>query len=469
MGKDSCSAGQSFLVSQVHRNDGPGRLDTRVDSLANFGRAIPFIAVVTPATLSVRTSMESSIIPTVVPTVNYSSYSHWLTNVNYSWGATADVSRLFAATYSSVSYSPTAAPFPNSSYELSFWAPTYKCSSFDDFLAQQNSPPKWDFSKPGPPSYQAAWDEQIQPRRRMDAYVAVVPRQKQNMMFIWAAGISSRTDNSSNEIKIACQLYNTSYEVSVRFDNGVQSILPLSISHLHPQDWDEKFNVDPFYNNGEITITSWATNILFNDLLKGNITIGFTANLQATVPLLQSGLVSCPEIWNSTLFQESTLFRETSAFGNCRNQSLAEAIEDLSRNFTYSLMTFQQGNYLLNTTVPVTVTAARNLYSYDKTTLLATYAASILVVLLWIGIGGIALWSNGTVSSTSFSTILLTTRNTHLDNLARGYSLGSNALPDEIADVRLKFGRVDNERLAEQAAFGIEGTVTTLQKGDVVF
>ncbi|KAL7946720.1 hypothetical protein V8C42DRAFT_364037 [Trichoderma barbatum] len=129
-------------------------------------------------------------------------------------------------------------------------------------------------------------------------------------------------------------------------------------------------------------------------------------------------------------------------------------------------MAFQQGSYA---TVPITVTAPRNLYSYDKTTLLVTYLAGILVVLLWMGIGGIALWSNGVVSSTSFSAILLTTRNTYLDSLAKGYSIGSDILPDEIADVRLKSVRVNSEKLADHAAFGIDGTVTTLQKGDVVF
>ena len=132
-------------------------------------------------------------------------------------------------------------------------------------------------------------------------------------------------------------------------------------------------------------------------------------------------------------------------------------------------MAFLQGNSILNTTVPAAVTAPRNLYSYEKITLLTTYAAGILTVLLWIGIGGITLWSNGIVSSTTFSAILLTTRNPDLDSLAKGYSVGSDTLPAAIADVRLKFGRVDSERLTEHAAFGIEGTVTTLRKGDVVF
>ncbi|EHK21442.1 uncharacterized protein TRIVIDRAFT_133796, partial [Trichoderma virens Gv29-8] len=448
--------------------------------LASLSWLVPLIAVVTPATLSVRISLETTTIPTIVPTVSFGNYFNWVLRTTADVGPSADISRLFSATCSSVSYLPLAAPFPNSSYELSYWAPTYKCGNLDEFLAELISPSweRWNWMlDPDPSSFKEAWDEEIklQPDH---AYLAVIPERTPNAFFIWAAGTGSGSGNSSNGTKIVCHLYNTTYELSIRFDNGVQSIIPVNISYLHPQGWTYDYGPDLPGDDDE-TITSWITRRLFSSLLSGSIIIdgedesintdpegklNFIADSESQMPLLNSGLISCPEMWNSSIFNQ-TWFHQPSGFGSCRNQSLAKAIEDLSRNFTYSLMTFQQDNHVFNAIVPVAMTAPHNLYSYDKTTLVATYVAGICVVFFWIGIGYITLWSNGIVSSTSFSAILLTTRNTYFDSLAKGYSVGSDTLPDEIGNVRLKFGRVNNEKLGEHAAFGIDGTVTKLQKG----
>ncbi|KAL6851589.1 hypothetical protein J3F83DRAFT_639917 [Trichoderma novae-zelandiae] len=449
--------------------------------LASLSWLIPLIAVVTPATLSVRTSMESSVISAVVPAVDFNDHSYWALRMDGVWEPSGDLQRLFTATYSSVSYLPIEAPFPNSSYEVSFWATTLKCSSLDDFVAQQETLHWLDY--PGEEAARIDWDRaEISVEWEWNdsmanpgnaAYTSWLPQDPinnmwANVIFVWAAGTTSGIDNDANTV---CQVYNTSIEISVRFDNGVQSIIPLSHSYLHPQEWESLGAHTPIFGvNNTFPLTSYIVQKLFGKFLRGSIMIeeGVVLNIDSDV--LHSGLNSCPGIWNSSLLQSSPLFNETSGFGNCRNQSLARAIEDLSRNFTYSLMTLRHGGRpVSSTTVPVIVTAPQNMYSYNKSTLLATYAASILVVLFWMGVGAMTLWSNGTVSSTSFSSILLTTRNTDLDRLAKGYSLGSDALPDEIAGVRLRFGRVKSEGLTEHAAFGTEGTVAALRKGDVVF
>lgn len=68
----------------------------------------------------------------------------------------------------------------------------------------------------------------------------------------------------------------------------------------------------------------------------------------------------------------------------------------------------------------------------------------------------------------SVSSILLTTRDKAFDRLARECSLGSDTLPGEIAEMRLRFGRLKSEGLTEYAAFGAEGTVNRLRKGPLV-
>ncbi|UKZ53400.1 hypothetical protein TrVGV298_007192 [Trichoderma virens] len=172
--------------------------------LASLSWLVPLIAVVTPATLSVRISLETTTIPTIVPTVSFGNYFNWVLRTTADVGPSADISRLFSATCSSVSYLPLAAPFPNSSYELSYWAPTYKCGNLDEFLAELISPSweRWNWMlDPDPSSFKEAWDEEIklQPDH---AYLAVIPERTPNAFFIWAAGTGSGSGNSSNGTKI---------------------------------------------------------------------------------------------------------------------------------------------------------------------------------------------------------------------------------------------------------------------------
>lgn len=56
-----------------------------------------------------------------------------------------------------------------------------------------------------------------------------------------------------------------------------------------------------------------------------------------------------------------------------------------------------------------------------------------------------ALKENGIVSSTAFSTVILSTRDQDLDSVAVGRWLGSVPLSNDIAKVRMRFGYVINK------------------------
>lgn len=73
---------------------------------------------------------------------------------------------------------------------------------------------------------------------------------------------------------------------------------------------------------------------------------------------------------------------------------------------------------------------------------------------------------NGVASDTAFATMLLTTRNQDLDEIAKGYNMGAVGLTGGVEDIKLRFGIVGGE--GGHAAFGREENVRLLKRGEVV-
>ncbi|KAL4867643.1 hypothetical protein BDV12DRAFT_198062 [Aspergillus spectabilis] len=103
---------------------------------------------------------------------------------------------------------------------------------------------------------------------------------------------------------------------------------------------------------------------------------------------METGLLAYPDLYNSSNYESIGL--PASAASCSRYNTLTAVIEDLSHNFIYSLLS-----------LGVTV---------------ATVGCVV--------IGFLALYKNGVAQSTSFSSMLLTTRSRELDELAFGHWLG---------------------------------------------
>lgn len=77
---------------------------------------------------------------------------------------------------------------------------------------------------------------------------------------------------------------------------------------------------------------------------------------------------------------------------------------------------------------------------------------------------------NGIISDLFFAIILFTTRNQSLDDLAKGYTLGSQPLDKMIGKTRLRFGLLESEnigrgverRVERRVGFGLESEVSAL-------
>lgn len=102
------------------------------------------------------------------------------------------------------------------------------------------------------------------------------------------------------------------------------------------------------------------------------------------------------------------------------------------------------------------------------------------MTLLSLDVGFHALFSNGVSYRTSFSTIVATTRNSAMDDIMIGSSLGGDAIRKDVMQTKLRFGVIDEEQGEvitgeaeisdhQRAGFGLEDKVTTLKKGKTCF
>ncbi|CAG9947805.1 unnamed protein product [Clonostachys rosea f. rosea IK726] len=435
---------------------------------------LPLAVVVTPATLYVQPIQSIDTITDQVPIVNMSDPTNWYlaAGVGRITDASIALRRLFSAMYSSNSFLPIEAPRPNATYDLSFWGPSYRCQNLSEVEAL---PATWNTASitSNYSTYGAAWNGLIRKpvTNRTGAeiiYKSVAPMFMDSTIFVWSEGRNDEWDKNPavKNTSLVCQLYNTSYDISLEFDNGIQTIIPTSVKTTHAFNFTESegaFNVVKGYTN---VAASYVTQILFSKyFLVGELTRGAAGDILGNLPMMQSKLAYCPEVWDGLIADEITEDSEAARTNTCPQKTLAAAIEDLSRNFTYSVMASGYNLKSYSTEVPLTVVTHRNVYAYNERTLLAVYVACFGVALTWLIIGAVTVYMNGYVSSSSFSTIMVSTRNKDLDQLAAGYYLGAEWLPREVGNQKVMFGNLGEKGPYVHAGFGLEGTVSLLKKG----
>jgi hypothetical protein len=381
------------------------------------------------------------------------------------YGPSYTISRLFTAASSSAAIIPLSPPVPNSSYTLEFWGPSYRCQNLSEVVAETKGITFTDELDNNYSSFQDVWHKLV--KNSSDDYMGLVysgsaPSFLNNTLLMYAAGQSLLSGNSTETTSLVCQLWNTSYVLGVYFNDTIQTLVPISTELVAPANWDSSTGqysvVEP--TGPEAAGGYYITHLLFSSLIEGSLNIGSRGALMGDATLLmQSGLFDCPELWNISDYIMPGVLDDGST---CRNKTLARALEDLSRNFTYSLLSLNAAS----TSVPVAVYSPQNFYSYNRKNLFAAYMTALVVTIVCITIGLFALWDNGVPQNTSFSNVLRTTRNPDLDNLTTGYCLGSDELTEELSRVRLRFGEIETPQPFKHAAFGFEESVSDLVKGE---
>lgn len=367
------------------------------------------------------------------------------------------------ATAASVTDLPVEAPFPDSSYIREFHGPSLKC----DAIGGRN-----DSSQ-----YYDIWDTIMSTRiGRSPIYIGYAQSNLSNVILLNAGG---------NEYQnFSCQLWNNSFVVHYEFSESLQTTTILEQRLLAPANW----SINAGALVGGISYQAYSAT-LFN-LLSGTIQQGSIGNIyMSAIPsddtlqfddstahrgggspgVLMTALAACPEINDGPWY--ASVRGDSLPSWMCRNGSLGLAVEDLARNFTLSLSTMPQFWPDTSASAQVTSTSPKNFFTYNPENLLISYLLAIVATMLILLLAARAYHLNGVSPKTSFSTIMLTTRNTDLDVFSEGQCLGKTTTKEDRKAQKLQFG-ILNDREEDlpggvaHAAFGFSGTVRQLKKGE---
>jgi hypothetical protein len=144
---------------------------------------------------------------------------------------------------------------------------------------------------------------------------------------------------------------------------------------------------------------------------------------------------------DDTVFVDKTPF--SSAVHYLPKPNLARLLEDLTKNITLSMFSIGAlATLVLKKNTQVTVSTTQNVYVYDKIALLATYGLSIGLALVAVGIGLLSFSFNGVSMKTGFLSIMASTRNPDLDEMAKGVCLGAEGTMEDFKKAKVRFGEI---------------------------
>lgn len=403
-------------------------------------RLLPLMAAVTPSTLSVKTRINQNTTTSLVPYPHFSIDSAdklrvWSDQVGVSMMSSPSpaVVRLLTATASSTRILSIDAPFPNASYSYQFLGPSLKCDPLS--VAVKSMGPVGNCQNCS--SLSEAWQSSFNIDMTSVWYTALAPDGLNNFIFIRTGG-----DPMSGSIPkdVSCQMWNTSYTVGFEFLNGVQSTVVRSLDLISPVTVTAQDRLDDLPGSSKPFVSMF---LAMAKLLSGTVATpnGLSpSGLQGgDLAVMNTGIMACPEIlqiWRTVGFSSAPPMDQVTSPWMCRNQSVEKAVEDLSHNFTLSIVSSE----LLSgkATSEIEVRYPRNYWHYSPRNLLLAYAVGTLAAFVSVLLGVWAFYVNGYSASTSFSTILVTTRNPALDALSRPDSMSLQPLSQSLRKTQLQ-------------------------------
>lgn len=153
--------------------------------------------------------------------------------------------------------------------------------------------------------------------------------------------------------------------------------------------------------------------------------------------------------------------------------NLAQELEKFYTDLVLSIFSLPDMLVVSNETQTVNETTIHSSFVYVPIRLWQCYAPVIFVTMLIAAFGALTIWEDGTTFSVGFSRILVTTRNTTLDDISRGACLGNDPFPRELMHTRLRFGALagggmvgpDGLVSTGHCAFGVESEVGPIERG----
>ncbi|KAJ6261972.1 hypothetical protein Dda_2773 [Drechslerella dactyloides] len=232
-----------------------------------------------------------------------------------------------------------------------------------------------------------------------------------------------------------CDTYNASISLRQAFVNGEQQDPVV-------EDIVYGARIDPYYGS----LYTSENNITTEDLVRYQVTNDVLAKLfLGTVNY--EGRAGRDFPTDTSILNMPAFLKPNLVANGDRNEEIKDQIrplaEQLSLNYTMSLLAYPGLGIRQMQTTDCTVTTFSNVWRYEQRYLIIAYVAGLVAALMSLICGAIALGRNGLVSEISFSQVVATTRNPELDKLLEGNCLGKSDLqPRSLYGVKLRLGEL---------------------------
>ncbi|KAK6348926.1 hypothetical protein TWF730_009687 [Orbilia blumenaviensis] len=331
----------------------------------------------------------------------------------------------------------------NCSYSLTYNAALWKCTETDP--NDENSP--WELSNSTVAPWATSKGGNPYEYTSIYQYFATISNTTGKL---WvghlvrkdATNIPNATFWDKNGVEtFYCEGFNSTVSLRQEFDNGVQRYpLVENIQYGQEINWTMGW---PWANERNISEVELGRHQIIYRILAG-LFVG-TVNYETRAGKLFTKDTS---ILNMPSFVRPNTV--TAEGGNGPIDEIKESIrglaEQLSLNYSMSLLAFPDLGVRNITTANCTVTTFSNVWKYDKTNLIIAYSIGTTVALVSLIVGALAVKQNGLVSEMSFSQVVATTRNPELDKMMQGNSLARSDLePRTLYRQRLRFGELKEQ------------------------
>ncbi|KAF5572748.1 hypothetical protein FPANT_12852 [Fusarium pseudoanthophilum] len=429
-------------------------------AVAIIAWALPLIAVITPATLTVQVSDRPNItiVDAPIPLLDYNNMLNFaqftgVGGVGY-YAPSSYVSRVLLSVASLGSILTFPAPFPNSSYSVDFHGPSISCSTprnttFAKLLAEAVKKETCCGNSAG---YVGFVPSTNTVNSTEEGYALAGLRGAMNYSLISSQSTIDETGNSINASRlfvvvpdipasntttsyimanksIECALYNSSYAVNFTFDNGQQNISYRSKRLNGVRSSDAGLNEDKNSDRFNAAVAYIALMDSLGKLLLGNLGISHYGVMQPVQTQIMSSVLMDAKEMQVLAGVNAATDRPQAPDSVIGNISMADALEQLQNDTVAS-----HGN--------ITYLTTQIAFSYEPRNLFIAYGLGLLASLVIVIIGLLCIKSASASYATTFSTILRTTRNPDIDTIVpAAETSGAEPLSKQLGDTRLVLRR----------------------------
>lgn len=359
-----------------------------------------------------------------------------------------DISRVVLATSVTGTVLSFSGPAPNSSYTLEYIAPALQCTKANNTISELiSSKSSYHFVSWVPWSGIIADDFYRIANMGMSNTTrpTYLDQRSKDHARIFAGG---------KKIAVECGLFNASYKVGFEFSTGVPYM------QVHERTLLQGIWNDPIEPARRKPYPTQLFNYLaimeaFGEMMTGTIMSSVTA---AATPYYSKFPMTVVALANDLQYpgQEA---QGISALGRGRNFTLAEGLEELFHNITFSL--FASPQFLSprdkSPLTEVTITSPQNLYRYQPRNLWLSYGIALFFATFGVLLGIVALLKNGAAFANDFSTVVRVTRNPELLTVIQPQdTTGTVPVGKHLQEVKLGMSHFD---IGGQRLWGMEPVV----------